>query len=261
MSYTCSDLMRDMENIGIDGTGTLFVHSSIKAVGDVEGGGETILDALIAYMKDGLLVLPTHTWEQITGPGEVFDPLTEPSCVGMLTNLFMRRPGTIRSIHPTHSMAALGSDAAAFVAGEQDILTPCGRDGCYGKLLDRHAQILFLGCSLKCNTFLHAVEEWAGVPDRITPTPVGYRIRMPDGNIVQQAGYRHHSVLVKCVSDNYDKMEKPLLRLGIATEGVIGDARCVLCGAAGMNELVMRLLAKDAQLFADDAPIPEELFL
>ena len=84
----------------------------MKSVGEVEGGADTVLDAFIDYMKDdGLLIFLTHTWEQINDEYNVFNPMTEPSCVGILTNLFMKRPGAVRSLHPTHSVAAIGKDA------------------------------------------------------------------------------------------------------------------------------------------------------
>ena len=33
---------------------------SMKSIGEVEGRADTVLDALIEYFKDGLLLLPTH---------------------------------------------------------------------------------------------------------------------------------------------------------------------------------------------------------
>ena len=157
--YTKSDLLRDLAAMNIDPNGTLLVHSSVKAVGAVEGGAEAILDALCDYMQNGLLILPTHTWRQMNETYTVFDSRTEPSCVGALTNLFMKRDGVVRSLHPTHSVAARGADAESYTAGEELTTTPCARNGCWGKLYDRRAQILFLGCSLKSNTYLHGVEE------------------------------------------------------------------------------------------------------
>ena len=109
--YTKSDLMTGLAALNIDPRGTLLVHSSMKAIGPVEGGADTVLDALSEYMKDGLLVLPTHTWRSVAGEHNVFDVLHEPCCVGILPELFRQRPGVIRSLHPTHSVAALGRDA------------------------------------------------------------------------------------------------------------------------------------------------------
>ena len=109
--YTKDDLMRGLKEMNIDPRGTLLVHSSMKAIGPVEGGADAVLDALSEYMKDGLLVLPTHTWATVKDERNVFDVLREPSCVGILPELFRKRPGVVRSLHPTHSVAALGREA------------------------------------------------------------------------------------------------------------------------------------------------------
>ena len=53
LAYTKEDLIKDLDRLGIDRNGTLLVHSSYKSIGDVEGGGETVIDALMEYMKDG----------------------------------------------------------------------------------------------------------------------------------------------------------------------------------------------------------------
>ena len=98
----------------------------------------------------------------------IFDPMTEPSCVGILTNLFMKRPGVFRSLHPTHSIAAFGKGAEDYIQGEEKVDTPCHRNGCWGKLYDLGAKILFVGCTLRSNTILHGVEEWNQIPMRLT---------------------------------------------------------------------------------------------
>src|SRR5699024_7549757 len=115
--HTKESLMKQLEELNIRKEGTLLVHSSYKSLGEVEGGPDTVLDALSEYMKDGLLVLPTHTWEYINKDNPVFDVKNSPTNVGILTELFRKREGVIRSEHPTHSVAALGKDAEAFVAG------------------------------------------------------------------------------------------------------------------------------------------------
>lgn len=63
--YTKTDLINCITAIGIKPNDTLLVHSSIKAIGEVEGGADTVLDAFIEYMKPGLLIFPTHTWAQM----------------------------------------------------------------------------------------------------------------------------------------------------------------------------------------------------
>jgi aminoglycoside 3-N-acetyltransferase len=77
----------------------------------------------------------------------------------MLTEIFRRSPGVVRSLHPTHSVAAWGADAAAMVAGHEDAKTPCGTGSPYMRLLEHDGKILFLGATYDSMTFWHAVEE------------------------------------------------------------------------------------------------------
>ncbi len=257
--YTKEDLINCISAIGIKPEDTLLVHSSMKSIGKVEGGADTVLDAFIEYMEPGLLIFPTHTWAQMNDEYSVFNPLTEPSCVGILTNLFLKRPGVIRSWHPTHSVAAIGRDAASFVAGEELMDTPCPRNGCWGKLYDRNAKILFLGCSLRSNTFLHAVEEWNNVPNRIADKYQYLKIAAPDGRLIDRPIYRHYHPGIN-VSDNYGKMEEPFIYTGIAKKGYIGDASSILCDARGMADLTTQFLKLNPDLFSDDSPVPEDWY-
>lgn len=253
--YTKNDLISHLADIGVNPEGTLLVHSSMKSIGEIDGGAKTVLDALIDYMKPGLLIFPTHTWKQINEDYNIFNPMTEPSCVGLLSNLFLKRPGVIRSWHPTHSVAALGKDAKSFTAGEEKRDTPCSRQGCLGKLYDKKAQILFLGCSLKTNTFLHGVEEWNKIPLRLADHVQALKIATPDGRLLDCPQYRHFTPLID-VSENYDKMEAPFLYTEIAKKGKIGDANSFLCTASGMADLTGSFLTRNPDLFGDNQPVP-----
>jgi aminoglycoside 3-N-acetyltransferase len=258
--YTKNDLIKSIADLGIQPTDTLLIHSSFKSIGEVENGPNTVLDAFIEYMKDGLLIFPTHTWKQINDTYNVFNPLTEPSCVGVLTNLFLKRPGVIRSLHPTHSVAALGKAAEGYIEGDEKWDTPCSRGGCFGKLYDRKAKILFLGCSLKRNTFLHSVEEWNHIPMRLSDTYQKLKTITPQGEIIECPQYRHSSP-VGNVSLNYDKMLEPFLYYNIAKKGFIGDAESVLCDAVAMADLTTEFLELNPNLFGDAAPVPSEWYI
>jgi aminoglycoside 3-N-acetyltransferase len=229
----------------------------MKAIGPVQGGVDAVLDALSDYLRDGLLLLPTHTWKEGNNPDGIFDPATEPSCVGILTERFRHRPGVIRSWHPTHSIAGIGTGAAEFLAGEESTRTPCPRTGCWGRLYDIGARILFLGAPLRTNTFLHSVEEWHGIPDRLAAHPTRFRIRRPDGGLIECPQFRHCSSHGD-VSQHYGRIEPELLASGIAREGLIGDARSVLCEARPMADLVGRHLERDPHFFESSAPAPAQ---
>ena len=168
--HTLATLKSDLSAMGIPSDGTLLVHSSMKAIGAVDGGADSVLDAFSEYMANGLLVLPTHTWDHVNAGNPLYSVTETASCVGILTELFRKRPGVIRSHHPTHSVAALGRDAVAFTAGDAYLQTPCNRYGPWGRLLDRRATLLFIGVDLTKNTYMHGVEEWLNITDNLHDT-------------------------------------------------------------------------------------------
>lgn len=258
--HSKQSLLEQIKVLGIKPQDTLLIHSSMKAIGEVDGGADTVLDAFSEYLAPGLLVLPTHTWRQINAEYNVFDVVNEPSCVGILTNLFRQRPGVVRSWHPTHSVAALGADALEFISGEENMDSPCPRDGCWGKLYDRRAKILFLGANINRNTIIHGVEEWANIPNRVSSWYQDLKIRTPDGRMIHRPMRRHESPIPD-VSKNYGKLEAPLFAKNIAARGKIGDAESILVEVVPMVDLTMEFLRRNPDLFLDNEPIPQEWYL
>ncbi len=256
---TSCDLLTALQQLGVEQRDVLLVHSSLRAVGPVMGGVDAVLDALEAAVADGLLLLPTHSWKDGCNPEGIFDPEREPSCVGYLSERFRRRAGVVRSWHPTHSIAGKGRRAAAFLAGEELTRTPCPRTGCWGRLYDEDAKILFLGASLRTNTFLHSVEEWHGVPDRLASTSTLFRIRKPDASGLLDCPQFRHACSWGDVSQNYDRIEAALLAQGIARAGQVGQARSILCRVRPMADYVGALLRENADYFGrGPEPVKED---
>ncbi len=105
MSYTKLDLLQDLADMGLTGQETILIHSSMKSIGPVDGGADTVLDALMEFFRPGqFLLLPTHTWRTINAANPVFDVCTSPCCVGILPELFRpaSRCGTQPAPHPQH---------------------------------------------------------------------------------------------------------------------------------------------------------------
>ncbi len=258
--YTKADLIKHISQMNISQTDTILIHSSMKAVGAVTGGADTVLDAWLEYMDEqGLLIFPTHTWKQINARNKVFDVINEPSCVGILTELFRKRPNVVRSWHPTHSVAAFGADAHDYIQGEEQWDTPCSRPGCWGKLFDRQAKIIFLGCGLNSNTIIHGVEEWNDIPNRLTDHREPLQVLTPDGKLIDCPSRRHRSP-VPNISDNYIILEEPLISTGIATVAPFGDARTVVCDVKPMVELTSSFLKRDPDIFLTQNPIPKSWY-
>ncbi|MFC9710606.1 AAC(3) family N-acetyltransferase [Paenibacillus sp. NPDC056933] len=250
--HTQESLLHQLHQLGIDGQGTLLMHSSMKSMGEVEGGADTVLDALTEYMKDGLLVLPTHTWSTINANNPMFHVESSPCCVGILPELYRKRPGVVRSWHPTHSVAALGRDAEAFTKDDHLFDTPCARGSAWGKLLDRKATILLVGVDLKRNTFIHGIEEWVDIPGRLTDEPEMLRTVLPDGTEISVPSRRHCGL---SWSEHFWKVDDVLERKGAMRKGQLGDALVRVCDAAMLTKVITDMLQENPDLFSDNLPL------
>lgn len=253
--HTQQSLLNQLHELGIDGRGTLLVHSSMKSMGEVEGGADTVLDALTDYMKDGLLVLPTHTWSTINASNPMFHVESSPCCVGILPELFRKRPGVVRSWHPTHSVAAIGQDAVEFTKDDHLYDTPCARGSAWGKLLERKATILLVGVDLKRNTFIHGVEEWVDIPGRLTDGHEQLYTVLPDGTEISVPSRRHCGL---SWSEHFWKVDEVLQRKGAMRLGKLGDAVVRVCDAPMVEEIITEMLRANPDLFSDNLPLARE---
>ncbi|MGG4480269.1 AAC(3) family N-acetyltransferase [Paenibacillus illinoisensis] len=253
--HTQQSLLDQLHQLGIDGRGTLLVHSSMKSMGEVEGGADTVLDAFTDYMKEGLLVLPTHTWSTINASNPMFHVESSPCCVGILPELFRKRPGVVRSWHPTHSVAAIGQDAVEFTKDDHLYDTPCARGSAWGKLLDRKATILLVGVDLKRNTFIHGVEEWVDIPGRLTDEHEQLYTVLPDGTEISVPSRRHCGL---SWSEHFWKVDEVLQRKGAMRLGKLGDAVVRVCNAAMVEEIITEMLRANPDLFSDNLPLATE---
>jgi aminoglycoside 3-N-acetyltransferase len=252
--HTKSSLLEQLHHLGIDREGTLLMHSSMKSIGAVEGGADTVLDALSEYMKEGLLVLPTHTWSYINTENPKFYVEDSPSCVGILPEIFRKRAGVVRSWHPTHSVAALGKDAAEFTAGDERFDTPCARGSAWGKLLDRQATIILVGCDLRRNTFIHGIEEWCDIPGRLSDGHQPLVTVLADGTEISVPSRRHCG---QRWSEHFWKVDHVLEESGAMKKASWGDAEVRVCDTVRLTEVLSSMLHDNPDLFSDNEPLPE----
>lgn len=256
--YTKKDLQAQLRDMGILHTDAVMLHSSMKAIGEVEGGAETVIDAFMEYLSEGLFMTPAHTWAQMGEAHSYFDPETEPACVGIIPNLFLRRPGVVRSLHPTHSIAAFGSSAAEYARGEENCATPCAPEGCWDRLRQAGAKILLAGVTHARNTFIHSVEEVLQVPERFTDRPVEFHVRMPDGSWKATSVYRHYNPHTAHISESFDKLQEAFYESGVAKKLFFGDAESILCDARGLFDVTSRVLSHELNCLMERDTIPEE---
>ena len=256
--YTKAELKQQLQNAGLTGKETILIHSSMKAIGEVESGADTVLDAWMEYFADGLLLLPTHTWANENAEHPVYDYRSTPSCVGLLTNLFRQRAGVVRSLHPTHSLAGFGKGAAEYLAGEDENNTPCTPGGAYDRLKDCGGKILLVGVGHERNTYIHSVEEVLNVPNRLAAEPMELLTILPDGSKKKVYMRKHYNAMQPHISEDFVKLNQAFLDCGAVEEVVFGDARCLLCDAEKVFRVVRHVLAPDPECLVTKPEIPTE---
>ena len=110
---TKSKIIKDLQRMGIEQGDVLWVHSSLKRIGFVDGGPSTVISALLeAVGEDGTLLIPTFTrrtmYKNCIQKGFKFDPKTTETGLGAIPSTFLKMEGVTRSIHPTSSVSAIG---------------------------------------------------------------------------------------------------------------------------------------------------------
>ena len=89
--YTKNDLKNQLAHMGITSSDTVIIHTSFKAVGEVKGGPEAFIDAFCEYLSDGLFLVPTQTWANVTKKSPIYDPRTSEPCIGLIPRTAYKR--------------------------------------------------------------------------------------------------------------------------------------------------------------------------
>jgi aminoglycoside 3-N-acetyltransferase len=240
-------LQEQFAALGIPQGGSLLVHSSLRSLGHVEGGADAVIDSLLAVLGPlGTLVAPTLTGSEALSPENppVFDPAQTPGWTGIIPETLRRRPGAMRSLHPTHSAAALGAQAAALLGGHARSVTPCDEWSPYGELARRDdGYILLIGVTHSSNTTFHHVEELAGLPYHMQEGFAAATVVV--GGVAQT---RHVMLHKYGPARHFDVMESFFLERGIQRTGSVGAATVRLVHAAGMVQATLRAVAADPSI-------------
>ena len=260
--WTKEELKAQLEAFSFLRGKVVHVHSSLKAVGEMEGRGEALLELLIETFAvgDGLLTIPTHTWD-----GKGVDLAKAETCVGTLSRLAAAHPSATRTEHPSHSMAVFGAPerVAAFVAEDAEATTPAPPKGCYGKLDTEDGYVLLVGVGHNRDTFLHCVEERMDVPNRLSRDPAEKTVVRKDGTVVVRHVHTHVAEGIGDVSANYPKLEPAFRAHGCIVDLPLGNANVQICSARKMRDVFESIYRKanGKELFLDLAPLDEKLYL
>ncbi len=156
-------LINQLADLGVGGRTPLMVHASLRRVGPIEGGADTLLDALFESLgPDGTLLMA------LGADGEVpFDALMSPAekDMGVLAEVFRRRTGTRVNDHAAARFGSAGLLSA-------DLLEPTPLHDYHGpgSVMSRLAAfggwVLRLGADPDTVTLTHWAEYIASVSEK-----------------------------------------------------------------------------------------------
>ncbi len=169
------ELSAGLRRLDLDPKLPLMAHASLSALGEVRGGAETVLGALLAASP--ALMMPTFTYRTMLTPesgppgnavtygaarnqnlqAEFFKmDMPADASMGAIAEKLRRSPGAQRSTHPILSFAGINVGAALEAQTLTEPLAPLG------VLARQGGWVILLGVNHTTNTSLHYAERMAG---------------------------------------------------------------------------------------------------
>ena len=159
-----ADLSESLRKIGIKAGDQLLVHSSFKSL-EFEGTPIEVCRCLMDVVTDrGLLMMTTHSYNFINRKDiSAYNKDETQSQTGIIPETFRQMDGVLRSLHPTHSIAAWGKDAQKYILGHEKF-EALGEGTTLFRFARTGGKILMIGCDLEACTMVHEAEWEAQVP-------------------------------------------------------------------------------------------------
>lgn len=174
---TIEDVKRVLKNIGIQNGDVLEVHASMKSIGFLLGGANTLLDAILETIGfEGTLVMSAHSTdnsepayfqnppvdvslyqtirENIPGFKGKFDDLNG---MGQLAIALQKRPSVYFSNHPQVSMMAHGKHAK-WITQSHPLNDMFGLKSPLAKMVELKTKVLLIGVEYDSCTGMHLGE-------------------------------------------------------------------------------------------------------
>lgn len=216
------EILSGLRDTGLKKGDIVLAHSSLSSFGNVEGGPDTVIDALLETVgDDGTLIMPSHTdVEESNIAG--YDPQSTPvrKNIGTIPDTFWRRPDVLRGSHPPrHPWAGKGKHAEALI-GLSEVLPTYAQhceDGTLHALPRMGGYVLLLGCMHVSSTSVHSAEVAA--------------VSQVEGVSKRWAEFL----------DDFNEVDEPLQKTGGMRIGRIGHAVVRLMLSANLFKVVKQL--------------------
>lgn len=247
------NIVECLKGLGIQKGDTVLVHSSLSRLGTVEGGAQTVVEALLNTVGiSGTVGAPTfwgNTSVYLDGH-RTFDVRNSPSILGAISENIRKRPDARRSLHPTHSAAFIGPQAGFLTEHHQLDNTPVGgKNSPFMKLIDLQGKIILLGVTLEYLTSFHTIEDIPDFPVKVyLDDPLTFRVIDENSSELAVSTY--------CLDPKVGrkakgiKMGRYLRENGLLQELRLGNATVCLLPARPLHEVLLFLYGKGITMYS-----------
>jgi aminoglycoside 3-N-acetyltransferase len=258
-AYGPHQLLASLRALGVRAGDTVMLHSAFSAEHGFKGSINELIDTFIeAVGPEGHLLMVSLPYRNAAldwlESGRRFDVRKTPSMMGMVSEVFRRRPGVLRSLHPTHPVLAWGPRARQFVAAHPDCIYPCGPGTPFDELAKADGKVVFFNVPLYNFTFFHHLEHL------VSPTlPFAlYTDRIYDAPVVDESGQerivRTHAFARDAIRRRRpDRLYDALREGGWVASQRVGASELLSVRVRDAMALTDRL-QREGRLFYDMAP-------
>jgi len=252
MRVTKNRIKKDLRNLGLKEGDWVLMHSSLKSLGYVKGGADTVIDAVMEVIgEDGLFMVPTFTFTNFT---PFFDPEKTPSQMGLITETLRQREESVRSWHPRHSVGVLGEKNKEVVSGHLQAGS-VGEGSPIARLAKKGGYVLLLGVGHTVNTTIHTSEVYAELPYLYTikdsPNfPEQALVKTPNNGEKVKVDLAPYPTC----SEGFWKLEPVMRDKGEIRYGKVGQAHCQLMKSQDIIDPASSLLREDPGALLCDNP-------
>lgn len=254
--FTKRRLVEDLQSCGFVGGDLLVVHSSLKAIGMIDGGAPTLIEAFQEVLGDeGTLMLPTFSFNLTNWQMGPYHPRLSMSRVGLLTEVFRRLPGVRRSLHPTHSVAAWGKYSEELTEIPPTTHEPLGIGSPFDRARQLGGKILLLGVGQTRNSTVHLAEHLAKLP--YLDVPFSETADFDEAWYEERHGGPVRMLKIRQMpgsSEGFAVLEHLLAGKGLFHHGQVGNAGAVVMNAGDLCEAILGFLARQPDLLLRHEP-------
>jgi aminoglycoside 3-N-acetyltransferase len=254
-AYSPSALEESFKALGIRPGDSVFVHSGFHRASGFTGSPSDVVESLLKVLgPEGHLLMmsiPYRGSTQRYAEGDpLFDVTRTPSAVGLISEVFRRRNGVLRSLNPFHPVLAYGPLAEWLVADHDKCAHSCGKGSPFERFLNLQGKFLFFDAKFSSLTFMHYVEDRFSdqLPVHLYH-PTAALVRVKDATGCEHKVRQFFFSEAARQRRNFAPVERQLLSEGTLRKTRVGNTRLLSVSAQDVVDCAASLIERGPGIY------------